>query len=148
MTFELPHTKPVFKQQPDATINQDNPDSGTKYEWSTDGTQAKKLGTQKNVRIIGISVKVTWTVQPDPLEVWITIDGQTIRHVVYSPDTDQDYQAICHALHMSENVQTLTPTTSTMMPFVYEGRSVKVEAEITGGTVSNLSARVKWAKME
>jgi len=30
--------------------------------------------------------------------------------------------------------------------FLLEGRSVKVEAETTGGTVSNLSATVKYAK--
>ena len=151
MTFALPHTKPVFKHQPDATINQDNPDSGTKYEWSSDGTQAKKLGTQKNVKIISIDVQCTWTVQPTPLEVHVTIDGKNIKHSADSPLSAKWYEAYPQAYN-AENNQPLsdveTVQYSLYRPFLYEGRNVKVEAEVTGGTVSNLSARVKWAKME
>ena len=146
MTFALPHTKPVFKHQPDATINQDNPDSGIKYEWSSDGTQANKLGTLKNVRIISIEVHCTWTVQPTPLEIWVTIDGQSLRFFVTDPESATLYY---DELYPSEEYGYLVKANphAPKRAFLLEGRSVKVEVEITGGTVSNLSARVKYAKI-
>ena len=125
----------VFKQQADATLSQ-APVSGTKYE---------VLATTKNVRIIGISVQCTWTVQPTPLEIHITIDGQTVTFTVTDPVTATDY--FCqNSFAAAETAQELT-TTQPDQAFLREGRSVKVEAEITGGTVSNLSARVKYAKI-
>ena len=133
---------PVFKQQPDATIDQANPVSGTKYE---------VLAETKNVRIIGISVRCTWTVQPDPLEIWVTADGQTQRWYVPSPASIKDYIAMTPASSVVSHTNLSMVEWSASMffgAFLLEGRSVKVEAEITGGTVSNLSARVKWAKME
>ena len=150
MTFELPYTKPVFKQQADATINQENPESGTKYEWSSDGTQAKKLGAQKNVRIISVEIECAWTAQPSPLELHITVDGILHTYSKTDPVTATMYFPTRRP-ELASNDQRLDPTASEIQDyhtFELEGRSVKVEAEITGGTVSNLSMRVKWAKME
>ena len=137
MTFELPHTKPIFKHQDDATINQANPVSGTKYE---------VLAETKNVRIISIAVRCTWTVQPTPLEVWITVDGQTMRFYFPDPISDTWYKG--YIADESVEGYLTVDYAAQYRAFLLEGRSVKVEAEITGGTVSNLSARVKWAKME
>lgn len=126
----------VPEQQPDATLNESNPISGTKYE---------VLATTKNVRIIGISVQCTWTVQPTPLEVHLTIDGQTVTFTFTDPATATDYFAK-NASGKPETSQELN-VTEPEQAFLREGRNVKVEAEITGGTVSNLSCRVKWAKI-
>ena len=125
------------QQQPDATLNQANPVSGTKYA-VLDTQQAQK------VRIIGISVQCTWTVQPTPLEIHVTIDGQTVTFTITDPASATDHFA-CNSLGNAETAQELS-ITQPDQAFLREGRSVKVEAEITGGTVSNLSARVKWAK--
>lgn len=147
MTFELPHTKPVFKHQPDATINVTDPVSGQKYEWKD--PDENPLGTQKNVRILSIAVSCTWTVQPTPLEVWVTIDGETKRHYFGDPVSATNYYAFLTPGSPATN-EGLTETIgyAVYKAFLIEGRSIKVEAEITGGTVSNLTARVKWAKME
>ena len=146
MSFALPHTKPVFKHQPDATIDQDNPVSGQKYEWKD--PEGKPLGTQKNVRILSINVNCTWTVQPTPLEIWLTIDGQPLRFFVNDPDTVTEYYARLKA-NITPAAQQLTTTEIiNAKAFMLEGRTAKIEAEITGGTVSKLNVRVKYAKME
>ena len=126
---------PVPEHQADATLNQANPVSGTKYE---------VLPETKNVRIIGISVECTWTVQPTPLEVHITIDGVPILCSKTDPAS-----AIPHFAGLNATMSGGTLDDTTYDPrrtFLLEGRSVKIEVEITGGTVSNLSARVKYAK--
>ena len=131
----------VFEQQADATLNQANPVSGTKYE---------VLATSKRVRLIGISVQCTWTVQPTPLEIHITIDGQTVTFTFTDPVTATDYIAfnIPNAAETAQGLKARAEANDlTAPPFLREGRTVKVEAEITGGTVSNLSARVKWGKI-
>ena len=125
---------PCPEHQADAVLNQDNPDSGTKYT---------VLDTTKNVRIVAVMVACTWTVQPTPLEIHITIDGQP-----YTLTMDDPASGTCHFFNywaLTTSIGVLG-TSDPKMPFLLEGRSVKIEAEITGGTVSNLSARVKYAK--
>ena len=130
------------EHQPDATINVTNPVSGQKYEWEyPPGTP---LGTQKNVRILSIMVKCTWTVQPSPLQVHFTLDGLPYVVSQIDPGTDTFYQ-VQDRIYVDTYIL-VTPPKDRPVGFLNEGRSVKVEAEITGGTVSNLSARVKWAK--
>jgi len=128
----------VFQQQTDASLSQANPISGTKYE---------VLATTRNVRIIGITASVTWTVQPTPLEIHITIDGQAYTFTVTDPVSATKY----YARFLSSQTITTQPLVTTDVEvtrsFLLEGRSVKVEAETTGGTVSNLSATVKYAKI-
>jgi hypothetical protein len=133
--------KPVFQQQADATLSQANPVSGTKYT---------VLDTVKNARIITIAITVTWTVQPAPLEVWVTIDGQTLRFFHATPVSAQPYEAITNAPQNADQPLIEIGAWATEpynFGFLLEGRSVKVEVETTGGTVSNLSARVKYAKI-
>lgn len=127
--------EPHPQQQADATLSQANPVSGTKYT---------VLDTVNNTRIIGISAQCTWTVQPTPLEIHVTIDGETVTFTVANPATATDYFA-ANSLANAETAQELAAA-QPAVPFLREGQSVKVEAEITGGTVSNLSARVKYAK--
>ena len=133
-------TKPdVFKHKPDAFLNQTDPVSGTKYG-------VAELGTaKKNVRIISICGCVLWTVQPTPLEIHVTIDGITYKWTQTDP-TDGGFYMCPLDARFSETAQEMVAGASLSSAFVLEGRSVKVEAEITGGTVSNLNARVKWAQ--
>ena len=147
MTFELPYTKPVFKHQPDATIDQDNPVSGQKYEWKD--KDGNPLGTQKNVRLVGVAVRCTWTEQPTSIEAHITINDVPHKYYFNDPVSDQWYCTRAHYLPNAETNQLLETIPQLYYTLaLFESRNVKVEAEITGGTVSNLSARVKWAKME
>lgn len=124
---------PCPEHQADATLSQANPVSGTKYT---------VLDTTENVRIIWIRAKCTWTVQPTPLEVHITIDGESYSFYVSNPAS-----AIWHNALFDIGEEILS---ATIIPgyraFFLEGRSIKVEVEITGGTVSNLSGQVRYAK--
>lgn len=132
-TYEVP------EHQADATLAQVGPVSGTKYE---------VLATTKNVRIIGIEVDCVWTVQPTPLEIHVTIDGNVITHSLGNPVSTTVYFVSLEKIDLAETGQVLVTggeTVARQQP-IYEGRSVKVEAEITGGTVSALNARVKYAK--
>jgi len=120
--------------QADATLTQ-APVSGIKYV---------VLDT-KNARIISIGVKCVWTVQPTPLEIHITIDGVAIIASKIDPVTNTEYLVNdSHPLLATLFLE--SPGSGRILPFLIEGRSVKIEAEITGGTVSNLTARVKYAK--
>jgi len=141
----------MMQMQPDALVNMSGgtpPVSGTKYEWSTDGSVANAIGTQKNVKIIGIQIRCTWTVQPTPLEVHVTIDGNVITHTFSNPVSGTHYFATL-AIGSAETNQGLDTSgnVAAYLQPLYEGKSVKVEAEITGGTVSALDMRVKWAKV-
>ena len=128
------------KHQADAVLIQANPISGIKYT---------VLDTTKNVRIIGICAYITWaTTQPTPLKVHLTIDGQNIIFTKVDPVSAAPYQAV-HGIHITVGNQvlidnTIEPTRSILL----EGRSVKVEAEITWGTTqpTPLVCRVKYAK--
>jgi len=127
---------PVPEHQADAVLNQANPVSGTQYE---------VLATTRNVRILGIQANVTWTVQPTPLQIHLTIDGQTIIFNVVDPVSTTIYFATLRASGDPAN-QALDSTFYDKVPFLMEGRSVRITAETTGGTVSNLSARVIYAR--
>ena len=135
----------VFEQQADAAISQANPVSTTLYT---------VLDTTKNVRILSISAKITWAVtQPTPLEVLITIDGNTIIHLIANPTTAQDYIAK-KTVHTNEaNQELLAMSGGTASELVsstlYEGRSVKVQARVTWATTqpTPLVCRVKYAKI-
>ena len=134
----------VFEHQPDATISVTDPESGQKYEWKD--KDGNPLGTQKNVRIISIYALTTWTGQPTPLEIHVTIDGVPHRFFVNDPVSGTSYQGEIFPRAL-ETAQLLTTASNLVNAFLLEGRSVKVEVEITGGTVSDLKARIKWAKM-
>jgi len=124
--------------QEDGYIDQANPVSGTQYE---------VLATTPNARIIGIGAVVTWTVQPTPLEIWIAIDGQTIRLYVDSPTNNTWYNArIYEQLSDVVGHPLSTGVMSEERTFLIEGRSIRIQAETTGGTTSRLRSRVKWER--
>lgn len=139
----------VFEHQADALVDMSGgtpPVSGTKYEWSTDGSVANAIGTQKNVRLITVVASVTWTVQPTPLEIHITIDGVTTIMSQIDPVSTTEYYAnvaVGDANLSSVGIAVAQQAGGLRL----EGRSVKVEFETTGGTVSALSGRVKWAQL-
>jgi hypothetical protein len=120
-----------------ASLSQANPVSGTKY---------LVLDTTKNCRINDIAVWDTWTVQPNPLEVHITIDGESLTFTQANPVTATAYYPIISAL-VALNAQPMGGTHLDHRPFFLEGRSIKVEAEITGGTSNPLDCRVIYSKI-
>ena len=125
----------VFQHQADAVLDQANPVSGTKYP---------VLATTRNCRLISISAVCTWTVQPTPLEIHVIIDGITRTFSVTDPVSTTEYTG--EIWPPSAEVLTVAAF-SISRAFLLEGRSISVTVEITGGTVSNLSARVKYAKI-
>jgi len=153
-TDALP-TSTVWQHQADSVTIIASPVSGTKYEWLTGNTGAgAALGTQNNVRILSAGARLTWaTTQPTPLEVHITIDGVPMyTHQVANPVTATDYMASLRGTYDHTEAQQILETTDRLgagRPFLYEGRAVKVEIEITWATTqpTNLSMRVKWAKI-
>ena len=125
-----------FEQQANAVLHQANPVSGTKYT---------VLETKRNVRIIFIGVSVTWTVQPSPLEIHLTVDGNTITFTQADPVSEGWYDA--YFVYYADDLHQGFNYMSQYRAFLLEGRSVKIEAETTGGTVQSLDARVKYAKL-
>ena len=139
----------VFKHQDDSVTIIANPVSATKYEWLVGDTGAgAALGTQKNVRILSASVQVTWAVtQPDPLEIIITIDGNVLPAEKTDPVTGNYYEISERSGYANGYLD--THLASKTRAFLYEGRSVKVEARITWATTqpTDLTMRIKWAKI-
>lgn len=127
----------VFQLQADATLSQNTPASGTKYE---------VLATTPNVRVASITVTTTSTTTATNLEAHVTIDGNSLVYATTNPTTTTVYHAR-HAAANPEATQQLNATQLRDRPYILEGRSVKVEAEATGGTVSNLTCRVKYYKI-
>lgn len=137
--------KTVFQQQPDAVLNQVNPVANTLYT---------VLDTTKNVKIESITVSVTWTVQPNPLQIIITKDGQTETFSFTDPATATNYtltQSVASAAAAaSAQVLATTLSATVLLHQPIEGRSIKVQARTgaaTAGTTSNLSARAKYGKI-
>lgn len=131
----------VPRQMADVAISQANPVSATLYE---------VLPTTKNVRLISISAMITWGVtQPTPLEVLVTIDGQTINYNVANPVSATNYFAIPNP-ELAETTQALGTSSTTQQgrSFLHEGRSVRVQVRITWAVTqpTPLVCRVKYAK--
>ena len=128
----------IWQEQDDVVLNQANPASGTEYT---------VLDTTKNVRLMEISIKCTWTAQPTPLELRVYIDGQTYVFTKTDPASNTYYYPYDN-ITVAKNGHLLgvAETDLTYKAFWKEGRSVKVTAEITGGTVSNLACRVRYAQ--
>lgn len=87
---------------------------------------------------------MTWTVQPTPLELVVTIDGVTVIHPFANPVSNTRYYPFVDAGYNDAN-QGMTSTIR-IIPFLYEGRSIRVQMRTTGGTTSALTGIVKWAK--
>lgn len=128
-----------WKYQPNGVLNQANPVSGTKYT---------VLDVNEACRIYDALVLCTWTVQPSPLELHFTIDGETFLESFTDPVTATSYRATRrHSNSLIVPVMYLEAgyNATNALSFVYEGKAVKIEAEISGGTVSGLDALIKHA---
>ena len=131
----------VFQQQADAYLSQANPVSGTLYT---------VLDTTRNVRIYNIQANVAWAItQPTPLEVVLTIDGNTIIHGKADPVSGSFYFPTKTLAGYDEASQTLAADAPSSAAFVYEGRSVRVQVRITWAVTqpTPLVCRVKYAKI-
>jgi len=127
---------PLPKFAAQANLSQNNPVSGTKYTL---------IDTTKNCALLGVMAKVTWTVQPDPLEVHATVDGQTLKWEKANPVSTTPYCARSLDLQVDLNAMGLSTSTSSI-GIMFFARSLKIELETTGGTVSNLSGKAKYLK--
>jgi len=138
--YELLGQKVEPELQDIAAISQANPVSGTKYT---------VLDTTRNVRVYGISAKITWaTTQPTPLEVHGTIDGRTVKWSQGNPVSGTWYYGYVFSA-LALNAQVFTTTViETTNSIVFDARSVKIEAEITWATTqpTPLLCRVLYAK--
>lgn len=110
------------------------------------GTEYTVLDTTKNVRLISAMAYVEWTVQPDPLVMKVYIDGQTLTFTQNNPVTATVYNIDLISQGLDANQAMATAATNIYKAFVIEGRSVKVTATITGGTVQTLISYVRYAK--
>jgi len=134
----------MMQHQADAVISQADPVSAQLYE---------VLATTKNVRIISIVSQVTWaTTQPTPLEILVTIDGNTLIFTATNPVSATWYLAFA-ALNQAESAQNTAAYSGTlaeqMRAFMLEGRSVRVQVRITWAVTqpTPLVCRVKYAKI-
>lgn len=143
---------PVPEHQADSVTIIASPVSGIKYEWKTgvSGSGAA-LGAQKNVRIINMAIKLTWAVtQPTPLQIHVTIDNQVYIFEKADPVTATNYGPRGIWYDSPANAQAMTNDGDAIgnRAFLLEGRSVKIEIEITWATTqpTNLTLTTRWAK--
>ena len=133
----------TFAHQADAAISQANPVSTTIYN---------VLPTTTNVRIYSINANITWaTTQPTPMDIIMTIDGQTHQFRVVNPVTATDYVAVRDYSQADTNqyAPTLAASELNRMPaFLIEGRSVRIDIRVTWATTqpTPMTCRVKWAR--
>jgi hypothetical protein len=129
----------MWQRQPDAVLNLNNPVSGALNP---------VLAATDDVRIISIEAHVNFTVQPSPLEVHETVDGNVITYQMINPVTATSYGARIGE-NADETLQVLDPANAyaSYRAFLDEGQNIGVTAEITGGTVQLLYCRVKWARL-
>lgn len=111
----------------------------------TSGLKYALLPTKMNCRLIGIRAQVAWTVQPSPLEVHITLDGEDWTFAKVDPVTATAYSIRNLDMGAGIAAQSLDVVTTLQSPFILEGREMKIETETTGGTVSQMYAEVIYA---
>jgi hypothetical protein len=132
--------KYMFKTQPVVDFYQANPVSTTIYP---------VLPVTYDVRLIGGAAWVTWTVQPDPLEIIVTVDGRELIFKKTNPvSATRNY--LLRDLATLENAQNTSTDgeTANRKAFIVEGQSLKVDVRTTGGTVSALSCRIYYETLE
>lgn len=134
-------TNPLPERQADATLSQANPVSATRYT---------VLDTTANVRIYSIVGKITWaTTQPTPLTIYVTIDGHTFIFSQVDPVSATDYGImVIESAVVGAQGMVAAGTHAPYRSFILEGRSVKVEIEITWAVTqpTPLVCLVKYAK--
>lgn len=140
MAFPLPDSRKVVQQQSDAVISQANPVSATWYTI---------LDTTLLARLLSIAARITWaTTQPTPLRIRLTIDGKLFIFSMTNPVSATWYACVQSPTEDSETAMSMVSTIPQNMTFLFEGKSLKIEAQITWATTqpTPLEARVKYAK--
>ena len=126
-----------FREQTDAVISQANPTSGTQYTvLEVHGCGRLRFG----------QASVTWTGQPDPLELHVTVDTKTVTFTKATPVSATDYWTTIHMYSANAGSLDGTAENAGRQSYLYDFVGYcKVLAETTGGTTQNLSARVVYA---
>jgi hypothetical protein len=138
------YTPPLtYKHQADATLSQANPVSTTLYT---------VLNTTRDVRLRSINANITWAVtQPTPLEIVVTIDGQTITYIGANPVSATEYEAKPNKQNSDTNQYLGVIVNDVQSPggFLLEGKSVRVQVRVTWAVTQPtlLVCRVKYAKL-
>jgi hypothetical protein len=131
----------TYQHQADAAISQADPVSTTLYE---------VLATTSNVRIISIEAHISFAAgAPDPLEVVVTIDGQTTIFIRATPATATAYYAKPGEDRDPANQELSATEYAMYRAFLLEGRSVRVQIRVTWAVnqPTPLVCRVKYAKI-
>ena len=127
-----------YEHQDDVAINQANPISGTPYA---------VLPVTTFVRVIAAGSYCTWTVQPTPLQLHFVIDGAAISYSIVNPGSVVAYTPSHYATDPPLNQAMIGEGAESFnRPFLLEGKSILITAEVTGGTVQNLVARIIHAR--
>lgn len=129
----------AWKSQADAAYS-GAPTSGDKTE--------VLAATTKPCRILRIFANVTWTVQPTPLEIYMTVDGVEWKFTKANPVSTTFYEPYIHTGARDNGIMTDAGTYSRSLAFFKEGHSIGVKVEITGGTYSNVKCRVIYDLLE
>lgn len=129
-------TKLTWQVQPIVIVDESPPVLGQKYTL---------LDTTENVFILNIHGNVTWTDQPTPLELHYTIDEITETAQLANPNSGANY-FMTRPSHTTTLFQWSSTDFSKYGLGLVQARSVKIEVEITGGTVSRLKSNLKYAK--
>ena len=130
--------KDIYRQQPDAYVSIDDPTVGQLYSIPPFDIE------RRDIRIIGMAASCTWTGAPSEGAIYITMDGQLITYLCSGPVSGEIYFAK-NGTEFPESEQTLV-TEPPDTAFLREGKRIKIQAKITGGIVTNLWVRIKWAK--
>lgn len=136
----MPSFRHNYGHQARTTLSQANPVSTTLYT---------VLATKTNVRIYSIATAITWAVtQPTPLEIVVTIDGQAPIFLKSNPVSATYYFADLGDYSVAGNNNMGTTDYSRERAFLFEGKSVKIQARITWAITqpTPLEVIVKYAK--
>jgi len=123
-----------YVHQADVVLVQANPISGTQYVVLPETTF---------VSLYQMTVAVTWTVQPAPLELHLDIDGNDIPADSGAPVSGTQYFYRLLRFGAGAALEVLD---TGMQNTDIKGKVAAVTAETTGGTVQNLEARIKYAR--
>jgi hypothetical protein len=104
------------------------------------------LATTANVRLIGLSWKITWAVtQPTPGRIKVTIDGNVMDWYINNPVSNTTYYLDVHEGYPANaDLSTAHPSKA----FQLEGRSVKIEMSVIWAVTqpTNMTANLYFAK--
>jgi hypothetical protein len=130
-----------YTHQPQTNISQANPVSDTIYN---------VLPNTANVRLIGLSAKITWGVtQPTNLRIIVTADGEVITFTLAAPVTATNYIAALSSqlTHPNQLLFVTTSLDEQHRAFMLESKNVQVDVAVTWGVTqpTPLECNVEYA---